>query len=83
MLHGIGCAILPLAIYLIVVRIGKDDYFKSVAVLAVIHATSSSDAHSTLALIPAIILRAFLFGTNRWDWTNVAVKKRRVITDME
>ena len=29
----------------IVVRIGKDDYFKSVAVLAVIHATSSSDAH--------------------------------------
>jgi len=81
--HGIGYAILPLAIYLIVIRTVKDDYFKSVAVLAVIHATSSSVAHSTLALFPAIILSAFLFGTNRWDRTNVAFKKRWVITDME
>jgi len=67
-LHGIGFAILPLAIYLIVIRVEKDNYFKGVIVLAAVHAISSSFvAHSTLALFPAIILGAFMFDTKRWD----------------
>ena len=63
--HGVGYALAPLAAYVCVIRMGKPFYWTAVIAVAALNAVSSSPTHSGLALFPAVLFCAFLFGTAR------------------
>lgn len=71
--NGLGYAFVPLAVYVVVVRIDKAHYFRWVAVLAVIHAASSTVTHSYMAVGFAVIVGAWLLGVRRWGRLVVAM----------
>ncbi len=60
--YGLGYALIPLAVYLGVGRVGRRYYFAGVIAVAALHAISMTPTHSGLAFFPALALVALLFG---------------------
>ena len=63
--HGMGFALVPLAVYLCVGRHGRRHYFAGVLAIALVNAISSSPTHSNLALFGGVGLAGFMFGLKR------------------
>jgi len=58
--HGVGFALVPMAVYLIIGRMGRRYYWYGVAGIAFLNAISSTPTHSNLSLFAAIILASFV-----------------------
>ncbi len=63
--HGLGFALIPLAVYMCVGRIGRRHYYPGVLLIAALNAISSSPTHSNLALFIALGLSAILLNITR------------------
>jgi hypothetical protein len=63
--HGLGFALIPLAVYLCVTRAGRRHYVPGVVAIALLNAVSSTPTHSDLALFAALGLFAALAGGRR------------------
>lgn len=63
--HGLGYALIPLAVYVCVARAGRRHYGPGVAAIAILNAVSSTPTHSNLALFAALGLFAGLAGGRR------------------
>lgn len=69
--HGVGLAILPLAILVVVVRNGQPWYFASVLGIALLNAASSTITLSFLSLGCGLVAAALFLGVRHW-WRLVA-----------
>ena len=64
--HGLGYALIPLAVYLCVFRAGRRHYWPGVLGIAAINAVSSTPTHSNFALLAAVVLAATLVSKRNW-----------------
>ena len=63
--HGLGYSLTPISIYLVVFRYGKPYYYSGIAVVALVHAISSSPTHSDIAFYSAIAFSGILLSWRR------------------
>jgi|GEM_PF-1726082 len=62
---GVGYAIIPLAVYIIVFRIGRPHYWLGVSIIAFSHASSSEPVHSIPVLMTVLSIAALFFATRK------------------
>jgi hypothetical protein len=63
--HGMGYAVIPLAVYLCVFRYGKRYYYSGLILISAFHAISSTQPLSGMAFFPAMALAALLADSRR------------------
>ncbi|MCC7016134.1 MAG: hypothetical protein IT564_02890 [Rhodospirillales bacterium] len=67
--HGLGYALIPLAVYLCVFRAGRRRYWPGVVALAILVAVSATPTHSGLPLLAAVLLATAFAPPRRWPAT--------------